>query len=72
MKILVKRVYREQTWFELEEVSAPTRPRQRSSYRPVTIAGRVVQTDSISVQDDEHSHFAHETSVSVAEDFSHP
>ena len=72
MKILVKRVYREQIWFELEEVSAPTKPRQRSAYSPRNLRGQVIQTDSLRIQDDEQSHFAHETSISVAEDFSHP
>lgn len=72
MIVSVKREYNGQIWFELEECDAPPRRRQRSTYRTVAIAGRIVQTDTVSVQDDEQSHFSHETSVSIAEDFSCP
>lgn len=72
MKILVKRVYREQTWFEVEEVDAPQGRRERSPYSPRNLRGQVIQTDILRIQDDSESHFDHETSVSVAEDFSHP
>ena len=59
-------------WFVLEEVNDPPRRLQRPTNRTVALAGRIVQTDTISVQDDEQSHFSHETSISVAEDFSCP
>lgn len=64
--------YHGQIWFVVEEVNAPPRRRQRPTYRPIAVAGNVVRTDSVSVQDDEQSHFSHETSVSIAEDFSCP